>query len=120
MLSYSTIDYHPFIGINYYRLKQTDFDGAFSYSDVKQVNVESTDLMLLYPNPAHNQLSVRFNDEVAYDELVLTDLTGKIIFVVNCSNKSEVLLDVSQLSKGVYFVTSKGATHTISQKLVVE
>ncbi|HRH67858.1 MAG TPA: hypothetical protein PLU53_16300, partial [Bacteroidia bacterium] len=34
ILSYSSIDEHPFSGVSYYRLKQTDYDGHFQYSDL--------------------------------------------------------------------------------------
>jgi hypothetical protein len=34
---YSTIDPRPYSGLSYYRLKQTDFDGAFEYADIVSV-----------------------------------------------------------------------------------
>jgi hypothetical protein len=120
ILNYSTIDYSPFIGINYYRLKQTDFDGAFSYSDVKQVNFISSDVLRVYPNPAQNEVFVQFNDEVVFDEITLTDVTGKIILVLNSKDKSLIKMDISTLSKGIYLLTCKGNGTILSQKIVVE
>ena len=37
VLSYSAVDDAPLTGISYYRLKQTDYDGKTSYSDVEAV-----------------------------------------------------------------------------------
>lgn len=37
LLNYRAMDEHPFTGISYYRLKQTDYDGRFSYSLVAPV-----------------------------------------------------------------------------------
>ncbi|MBI4647218.1 MAG: hypothetical protein HY738_11690 [Bacteroidia bacterium] len=40
ILTYHFVDESPFSGISYYRLKQTDYDGAYSYSGVVAVNCE--------------------------------------------------------------------------------
>lgn len=40
-LHYRAVDISPFNGRNYYRLKQTDFNGDFSYSDIELVNFSS-------------------------------------------------------------------------------
>jgi len=37
LLEYSFVDKNPINGISYYRLKQTDFDGKFEYSDIISV-----------------------------------------------------------------------------------
>jgi len=120
LLNYTNIDNNPFIGESYYRLKQTDFDGAYSYSDVKQVNFISSDVMRIYPNPAQNEVFVQFNEEIIFDEITLTDVTGKIILVLNSKDKSLIKLDISTLSNGIYLVRCKGNGRIISQKLVVE
>jgi hypothetical protein len=60
-LYYFGYDNKPYTGISYYRLKQTDFDGKFAYSDIISVNVQgenrTSELNLkVYPNPVSNQL----------------------------------------------------------------
>lgn len=55
-LSYETYDYQPFEGINYYRLKQIDFNGQTSYSKIVVVNYSKLNetAIQLYPNPTYN------------------------------------------------------------------
>lgn len=40
---YNFIDFEPYIGINYYRLKQIDYDGKFEYSKIISVRVSNKD-----------------------------------------------------------------------------
>ncbi|HWY99097.1 MAG TPA: T9SS type A sorting domain-containing protein, partial [Bacteroidia bacterium] len=59
-LNYSSIDPKPVIGIDYYRLKQTDFDGNFTYSDVVPVTISASQSVTVFPNPVKSNLSVNY------------------------------------------------------------
>lgn len=111
-LNYSFVDETPLMGVNYYRLKQTDKDGRFEYS--KTVKVANSSLMKfeivnVYPNPAKDQVRLILNS-VASDKVsvAITDLSGKLISNQAASVKTgdnEVVLNVSALSAGSYFIT---------------
>lgn len=45
--NYSEMDMHPYSGVSYYRLKQTDFDGQFSYSNIVSVVIDTEDKQLV-------------------------------------------------------------------------
>jgi hypothetical protein len=60
-LYYFGYDSNPYFGVSYYRLKQTDFDGKYAYSDIVSANVVNDPLLSeinvnVYPNPVSNQL----------------------------------------------------------------
>jgi hypothetical protein len=58
---YFGYDANPYKDVSYYRLKQTDFDGKYVYSDIISVNLQGENMaselnLKVYPNPVSNQL----------------------------------------------------------------
>jgi hypothetical protein len=44
--------------MNYYRVKQVDYDGQYSYSNVASVEYR-TDKVIVFPNPVTDKLRIR-------------------------------------------------------------
>ena len=59
-LNYEFFDMHPYSGTSYYRLKQVDFDGTFTYSDIVPVhNPNGSDASItVFPNPTQGETIV--------------------------------------------------------------
>jgi hypothetical protein len=56
---YTYIHETPSKGINYYRIKQVDYDGQGSYSDVGSVMYEPDSKEIsIYPNPAMSEVTI--------------------------------------------------------------
>jgi hypothetical protein len=80
---YKFTDIHVFPGKSYYRLKQTDVDGNFEYSQIRMVNfAEFETALLAYPNPLFNEeLSLDFQNLLDKPTTVAVyDIMGKIIY----------------------------------------
>jgi hypothetical protein len=101
---YQTLDNHPFIGTSFYRLKQTDTNGLFSYSPIKSVYIGSFDEILAYPNPTSNNVTLKLNlTELQQPSYMLFDLSGKTITEQRITD-SNSQINLRQLGSGTYFI----------------
>ncbi|MFC5271139.1 GEVED domain-containing protein [Adhaeribacter terreus] len=111
-------------GTRYYRLKQTDFDGAVSYSPIKAVafNTVATQVNV-YPNPFSADLNVTVESAIAAEiPVVITDLTGKTVWekAVKVEKGANLLkLDpANNLPSGVYLLQMQIGSERFTTKLI--
>lgn len=119
ILSYDDIDLYPLSGVSYYRLKQTDFDGKTSYSNIEAVNYNNFGINI-YPNPANEYLNIELSS-IENGELVtfsIIDVAGKIVLKNNLNKSNKI--DISFLAKGVYHAQISSNTIKYSQKIVIQ
>jgi hypothetical protein len=120
LLQYSFVDQNPLEGQTYYHLKQTDYDGTSTYSEVRTVKLEGDmdNSIKVYPNPTLGQLQMDVA-HVDIKEIHVLNIIGQDVTteVSICQNGAESFtLDLSNLPKGMYFVqTSKAATKVYKQ-----
>jgi hypothetical protein len=111
ILNYKLIDEQPYQGVSYYRLKQTDFDGKFSYSEMRTVYIGANTVqnnLNVYPNPTNVKgvyviIPETFNGDNT--TIQLTDIYGKIIFSKELSLKSSestIFIDFEEVANGIY------------------
>lgn len=126
VINYKALDEYPLPGIAYYRLKQTDFDGKFVYSDLLAVDSKLKGTLKVYPNPSNgNNTYVSFtgrrNEEIL---VVVYDIMGRTNFskvLIVEDGKGLVAIDPSQkLTPGVYLVVASSETSIFNQKLTVK
>jgi hypothetical protein len=114
---YSHVDGLPFIGISYYRLKQTDFDGSSSLSPIRSVTIEKyqqTELTV-YPNPTKSTIHILGNtlkkEDVLFFDLLGKEVSAKCILVFE--SPQGLLFDLSALETGIYYIYSPIGTKKI-------
>ncbi len=79
---YTFTDEVPLKGINYYRLKQVDYDGQFSYSRLSSVIKDGDGTISLFPNPTANVLKINFEDVDQIENVTFYNTFGRIVKTV--------------------------------------
>jgi hypothetical protein len=123
--AYNTVDPHPANGINYYRLKQTDYDGRSSYSHVVSVNC-SNQLkdVVIFPNPADKTFHLKLDYPVENGQISIEvrDATGKLQKKYTRSvaaGQNEFVFPITDLPQGLYNVSISGASQHLTTKLLI-
>jgi len=132
VINYSAVDVQPLGGIAYYRLKQTDYDGKFEYSQIIVTcngSLGNTNGNInVYPNPASSGESVFLNmdgfkdkeillvvintlGEQLYSKVILTDVSGFTF---------EAIDPYSRLAPGVYYIVGSSNNNLFNKKVVIK
>ena len=132
-IDYEMDDPNPFDRVNYYRLKQTDFDGSIEYFNTIMVEYELDKpkqfSMNAYPNPVKTNESLHLTgkglnskDEVL---IVLLDMLGKQHYskIILADTKGEIFeaIDVQKnLKPGVYLVVGSSENVMYNKKIIIK
>lgn len=124
--SYQYVDPAPGNGPHYYRLKQTDFNGTFSYSEVLRVDVKKADFGLkFYPNPVESGRPLMLETSGAQGltaQVEIRTLDGKLAqsLVVESVTIKPIQVDTQGIEPGVYLLRVMLNNQVITHKLLIE
>jgi hypothetical protein len=128
-LHYKTTDPNPMRGINYYRLKQTDFDGKFTYSNIVslhyQENTSLPSVFKVFPNPVArgNMLRLQAPDnlpsDTKYDVELYNLFTGQKLWLIQSGSENEDIPVDYHVAPGIYLMSIRGNDTVYQQKIVI-
>jgi hypothetical protein len=107
--NYTSIDAMP-AAINYYRVKQFDMNGRFTYSNVTSLAVKNNSVVAkTFPNPFVNQLQVDINSNGNQKITInIADASGRKLiqkaWQISKGSNSFSIPEVKQLVTGMYFI----------------
>jgi Lamin Tail Domain/Secretion system C-terminal sorting domain len=103
--NYQFTDATPAKGINYYRLRQVDFDGTESVSKTVSVNFDGKQSKVkVYPTLVKDAVNVELSSELK-SEISVRDLTGRTLLAQNTEGVSNQTLNLGALSSGLYILS---------------
>lgn len=118
MHAYSFIDDAPLSGISYYRLKQTDFDGTATLSEIRSVEFYTSGTFSLdMAYRSEDGLSLAFTSIAPYLTVEIFDVFGQRVFggvVENYGGRGTIH---PNLSRGVYVVRLSQGKESDSRKV---
>ena len=108
----------------YYRLKQLDSNGLYTFS--KTINVrnqcdQNNQLLILGPNPTNGNLNFYFEHELKSNaEVIIINSNNQLIerFEIVASTKN-FTKNINSLPKGVYFIKTKSISAEFTNKIVL-
>lgn len=127
-LNYEIFDLTPKNGINYYRLKQVDFNTTFIYSPIQSVEFKiiKENSFTVFPNPSEGT-SVNIvweSPDIEEISVVVSDVNGKEflakVLITKDSKKSIYSIDPStKLAPGIYTITATSIQAIHCKRLIV-
>ena len=125
--AYTFTDVNPIAGVNYYKLKQEDFDGKFNYSEIRAVRFgdKATFNFTLFPNPTSQRVFIDVSNlKQANATVNIVNAAGVVVlskYVSVLNGYFNLSLDVSKLAKGNYFIQIQNSDNkNISKALIIE
>lgn len=106
MNDYQYSDLNPLVGVNYYRLKQIDFDKKFEYSQIVAIDFfQKKSHTTISPNPFKEKVKIELSKSFTTDTKIyifnsLGKNMGSLVFEKDTTNQ---VFDVSFLKNGFYF-----------------
>ncbi len=119
--SYSFTDPNPFSPLTYYRIKQSDFDGKFSYSDIRVINIRNTRGFVLFPNPSNGEINLNFETSPNKTSLKIFDPFGKLVMEQKAGSLSIInKWDFGFFSNGFYYVEINNGNEFFHEYLIIK
>jgi Secretion system C-terminal sorting domain/Beta-propeller repeat len=114
--NYEFEDKNPLNGTSYYRLKQTDFNGQFTYSNLAVVQISASQSLNIYPNPSSGNFRIWSAEDGILE--IITASGQKVDEIKIISGLNEI--NRTQLPPGIYLCNLIGQGEPIHSKLVIE
>ncbi len=124
-ISYSYTDYSPYIGLNYYRLKQYDFDGQEHTGGHASVTFLGSGELIekIYPNPFRDEMIIQPVTPLHKEEteITLSGILGNDLYAITPSFEKEgIFINTSSLAKGVYILQIFNQGKVETRKVIKE
>lgn len=114
LANYSFLHESPKTGINYYKLKQIDYDGRSSQSDIIAVNIDGVSSRLnIHPNPTSGSVNITTDSDEF--ELKIYNAVGTIIMKTD-----QRFIDLTSQPKGIYYFQLASNNVIIETKKVIK
>ena len=118
--SYQFVHSNILVGDLYYRIKETDIDGAYVYSNIVLLrNKRTADNFVIFPNPASSYISISAPNNIAgKTELILYDALGKKLISKSMVGTADEM-NTSSLPNGIYILKIINDGNSTIQKVLI-
>lgn len=104
--TYKHIDNNPSLGVNYYRLKQVDFDGKYEYSPINSIEINTANEIAVFPTVFSESLNISLPEQIIDEDVSISifNMQGANVFTSNIQGNTMNKLTIPSLSPGQYIL----------------
>ena len=108
------------IGENYNLIQHPDLLGSpCFYAGI--TSVSSKNNFNIYPSPASGEVNISINSaEETLNEIIVINMLGQQVKTVKGNNVDYYSIDLSGMSKGIYFVKCNFASGSVTRKILLQ
>ncbi len=115
--SYTFMDEKPMNVVNYYRLRQVDFDGKETVYKTVSVHFGQSTTTKVYPTVAKDKINIEFSGDNGATDLMVVNLLGQVVKAQKLQNTEGVFpVNISDLPNGSYIVRLVSKNGSVSQR----
>ncbi len=112
----------------YWRVRGVNDGGTGPWSDTwsfttedpaSVINAEDVNIVI-YPEPVSNTINLKMDENNSYSNIELIDANGKVIVTYSVNNQTNLLIDVTSVSSGVYFLKFNGTDKPAVYKVMIQ
>ena len=107
----------------YYQLKQIDYDGTATFSDIVTASLNGLDAEVeIYPNPTNDLAIIKLSDSFSGNiNIEIYDAKGQLIDrqYFNSSGNAELEINFLNQPDGVYFIQIEMQNQIVTKRIVV-
>lgn len=120
--NYSAVDADPYAGTSFYRVRQTDFNGDFSFSNMITVTGCSSDDVFVYSMDGGAVININALKDGQYNIEIYDVLGQKMIGQVSnvAAGSNHIKLKPGNIASAVYVVKVYNNTNAVAQKLFIK
>lgn len=110
--TYSFTDVNPGAGNSFYRIKQTDRNGQFEFSNIVLIKEgKNSDVAFtVFPNPATERITITTSGNAQIKRIQLYDAGGRMLYESKNAGNN---IDITSLKSGVYWIKAEDASGEI-------
>ena len=82
------------------------------------LSLDKLNKVLLYPNPVNNVLTVDLSQTTPIKQLILTDVSGRIVYQLDNITNSKLQINLANFSNGLYLLKLKTTTMSKTFKVI--
>lgn len=102
----------------YYRLKQTDFNGKYTYSAIISINGVTTDLSIVSLVTSNQQIDMELSYTQSKVLIELYDASGRKVYYQTTEDQN-IKINTARFEQGIYFLRVSNSKLVIGNKIIL-